>query len=450
MENLVLLIISLMIIFIISYYFTGRDLMAPPVIMAGVFFISSIFTILNALNWNIDYDFKAYVLIITGILVFSIPFYIFYQAKIDLGVKYYREDKRIITIERWKIYLTNGIDVLILYLYYLSIVKLVHSNGYSGSNIQWYFRNLTSYEGTESLGVFIRLLIKFIDTTAYIYIYIFINNVIIYKDKIMRNISYTLPAFLYCMKSLMSGGRQDLLKMISFMIIVAYILNHQKIGWDKNISVKYIAIGLLVISIGLPLFYYAMTIIGRSTTRTMFEVISTYVGGSIQHFNQYIKEPVEKSGIFGDETFTPILNTLDSMGIIDYHNTVHLEYRKLGITSGNIYTFFRRPLHDFGILGMYIFTICVSLFFSSYYFIKIKYKEVSLNTDINIIIYSYILYWIVLASIEQYSMTIISVQTLITIVLFFTMWRFYFCISIKNFKLKIKKNYEMDEPHFIE
>lgn len=439
MDGLLLLIIILIFLFFVFYYTTGKDLLSPPIIMVIVFLLSSSFAFVNISNWNIDYSLYSTFLISTGIIAFFIPFYLFYYKSIraDNDYVFERFEPRDLNISGYKWVITIVIDILILYMYRRNILMIVHNSGYTGLYVQWYFRNLTSMEGSESLSASIRLLIKIMDASAYIGVYVFLNNVFISGQKVFLNLQYLIPSLLFCTKALLGGGRQDLLKIIAFAIIALYLLNHQRDGWDYNISMKYIIIGMVLLIVVLPGFHYALSLTGRNTTRTMFQAISTYVGGPIQHFNQYVMDPIPKSEFFGNECFTPILNLFGRLKLIDYHNTVHLEFRMLGVTRGNVYTFFRRPIQDFGVIGMYLFTVLVSVFFSYYYFTKIKYCRISLNSDINIIVYSYLLYWIVLSSVEQYSMTIISVQTLLTIIILRFMWKFFFMIEFDHLRIII-------------
>lgn len=440
METLIILVVTLTCMFFMTYYLCGRDLLAPPVIMTGMFIIGSMFALLNSIEWEIDYSWKAYALIVTGIVAFDVPFVICYQ----IISKEQPESEEfcklhVICISRWKVFLTIAVDLLLLIIYYQAVNTLVRNTGYMGTNVQFYFRTVTSYEGTENLNVIVRQLVKVIETTAYIFTFVFVNNVI-YKSKIRKNIIYLLPALMSIIKAFMSGGRLEMLRFIAFVVIVAYILNQKKFCWKKNISIKYICVIIAAFFIVLPLFYYTLSLTGRSTTRTMFQMISTYVGGPIQHFNQYILEPTEPGKYFGTETFTPILNLLDSFGLIDYHKVVHLEYRRLGITMGNVYTFFRRPLHDFGIVGMYLFVILVSSFFSGMYLFKVKYKRISYTTDFYIMVYGYFMYWIILSSIEQYAVIYISIYTVITLLLLYVLWKFYFYVDFKKHKIIIRKS----------
>lgn len=438
MGNLILLVFLLSITLFLNYGICKRDILAPPVIMTGMFLISSVFALINCMEWSIDYSFNATMIIWTGIVVFCLPFYVVFihRSRKDTNILVYNFS--VIPLESWKIIITILIDAFLLVLYYRAIHSLVRNSGYTGTHVQLYFRNVTGYEGTESIGSLLKQLVKIIDASAYIFTYIFINNVLLNKERYLKNLLLLIPSIMFVIKAFMSGGRQDMLRVFSFFVIVTYYMTKQKTNWRKNISFRFLGIIIASFTIALPLFYYTLQLAGRSTTRTMFQMISTYIGGPIQHFNQYLQDPVERVFI-GEESLTPVLNILSSLGIIDFHSTIHLEARRLGITHGNVYSFFRRPLHDFGMMGMYAFVILISLFFVYMYFTKVRYRNQSTRSELDLIIYGYFMYWIVLSSIDQLSMSYISLYTLVTLILIYFMWRVYVTVRIKKGRISIKK-----------
>lgn len=421
MALLLVLFISLLILFFLSYLITQRDILAPPVLMSGMFIISTLFALINAKNWNIDYSFLSTFYILSGIVIFSLPI-LFMANKIPSNTEKVLDRK--IEIATWKILFAIVLGLIIVYLYRKEMLQLAAQAGYNGQSLQWFIRNTTNYEGVLEFSSSIRLLVRFIDITAYIFMFTLINN-FIYNNKKAKDLLLIIPILIFIYKTSLTGGRQDILKLIFAGVVQTYILQKAKGGWNKVISGKYIFIGLSGILLGIPSFYYGLFLVGRTTTRSMMESVSTYIGGPIQHFNQYIQNPISPSQYFGSETLIPILNMLGNAGIIDYKATVHLEFRKLGVTIGNVYTFFRRPLHDFGPIGMYIFVFLIGIFFGILYYIVIRSKSRCTLWDINLMVYSYLFYWIFLSSIEQYSMTIISVFTFIAIVLFYLLSVFY-------------------------
>ena len=172
MGTLIALVITLTIMFLLTYYLCGRDLLAPPIIMTGMFLIGSVFAVANAIEWQIDYSFKAYLIIVTGIIVFDIPFFVYYQFSLKRQSELKICKEYIIHIDKWKVILTISLDLLLLFLYYKSVNTFVRNAGYTGVNVQLYFRNITGYEGTDNLNVLLRQLVKVIDVTAYIFTFV--------------------------------------------------------------------------------------------------------------------------------------------------------------------------------------------------------------------------------------------------------------------------------------
>ncbi|HFU3697702.1 TPA: O-antigen polymerase [Streptococcus suis] len=421
MELLLALFIGLLLLLFFNYFSSQRDILSPSVVMTAMFVVSTLFALINAKNWNIDYELLSTFYILSGIIVFSIPVTI---ASNKVGAIPEIVSYRKLSISTWKIIFAILVDLVIIYLYRKEMYQLAAQAGYSGQSIQWFIRNSTSYEGSIEFSAKIRLLVRFVDITAYIFLFTFINN-FIYNVKRKSNLLLLVPVMLFAYKTVLTGGRQDILKLMFAAVVQAYILQKAKVGWKKVISGRYVMYGLTGLLVGIPSFYYGLFLVGRTTTRSMMESVSTYIGGPIQHFNQFVQNPTSPSRYFGSESLTPILNILGDLGLIDYNETVHLEFRQLGVTIGNVYTFFRRPLHDFGPVGMYLFVFLVGVLFAYLYYVVIRSKRRSDLWDMNVMVYSYLFYWIFLSSIEQYSMTIISVFTLIAIILFYLLSIFY-------------------------
>ncbi|MCD7892961.1 MAG: oligosaccharide repeat unit polymerase [Erysipelotrichaceae bacterium] len=284
------------------------------------------------------------------------------------------------------------------------------------------------------------MLLKFIDAFGYVFTFAIINNFVSKKIKFKNYYYYIFPVIIFSMKVLMGSGRLELLRWGSFALIVSFILNQYKNGWKKSISSKYIRMAFILVPVVLVLFYFATNIIGRETSRTFFQYISTYAGGSIQHFNQYITDSsMVTETHFGAETFPGIYSFFSRLGLTTYSRSVHLEMRQLGVTQGNIYTFFRRPYHDFGLFGMCLMTFLVVFYFSNKYS-SFKTKTLNGKTNYSIICYSYLFYWIVLSSIENYSIGIVAISTLFTLILFKLTYVFLFGCKLKNYKLVLRLN----------
>ena len=134
-------------------------------------------------------------------------------------------------------------------------------------------------------------------------------------------------------------------------------------------------------------------------------------------FNQYILDPVDPPKVFGEESLIGLHQLLNNIGIDTYVKGRHLEFRKLNDhTYSNIYTFFRRPYHDFGLIGMYIFVIAIAFFFTLIYYGKIKKRPQTRARDYWVVAYGYIYYWIFYSSIDQRSISFIATTPIMNII----------------------------------
>ena len=419
-----LLVVELLL-YLIAYYLTNRDIFRPSTVMLGVFIISTSIACANVVNWNIDFSPKTLFILSLGLLSATLTdILIFRRCSKKKNIE--RGTISPLSISNKLVLLIIVIETISLFLYYGEIIRLAYLDGYeSGTNLLWHFRNITSYQAEERVSWYITVLIRSIDAIAYIFAFAFIKNIFAGK-KWTKQLLLLGPVAIFVIKVLMSSGRQDILRLVAFSLITSAILYSFNSGWEKSYTKKYCKILMITIPIVLIGFYLATNLIGRSTSRSFYEYITTYVGGSIQQFNQYVCDPsLSEETHFGAETFPAIYSVLHRFGLVDYVRPVHLELRQLGVTSGNVYTFFRRPLHDFGLAGMLIMTIVVVGLFS-YWYSTFSKRKITRNTDLSIIIFSYLYYWIVLSSIENYSIGIVSAGSLFTVISIAVMYRILF------------------------
>ena len=165
-----------------------------------------------------------------------------------------------------------------------------------------------------------------------------------------------------------------------------------------------------------------MALLGRKTDKTIFTHVSAYLGSSIALFNLYVEEPIQRN-LIGEESLYSVLKVLNFLGLSRASTSYNLEFRSLRIYDSNVYTFFRRPLHDFGLIGMYIFTAAIAFLFAWIYYKKIKYKN-KRSCIYWVLLYGYLFYWIVCSSIIQYSVNYISAGTVITVAIMFILFKF--------------------------
>lgn len=422
MINLILLFILEVVLFLIAFLITDRDILSPSCTMCAMFIVSTIFAILNVDNWNINFSFEALLILTSGIGVFVVveAFCIVLCGKRKTMQCANGTSFQTTEVRNW-IVISLIIFNIVIALWYYREIRVIVGNTPSIGLLFSTYRNLgvSRLEGraSESVSGIINQFLKITKATGYIGAFIAISNAISgNKRKRKQNILLIFMCVTSLLPIVMIASRGGILMYLSNILIIFYILWHQKYGWNRNLSWKIIRLGILGIIIGMPLFYYSAFLVGRKHTYGIIEYVSTYIGGSIALFDQYVQNPIPRTG-FGEESLINFNKILNIFGFGISSTSYNLESRNLGALRSNVYTFFRRPLHDFGLGGMYLFTILVAIFFCWMYYKKIKYKDRSFKVDCWVLIYGYLYYWILASSILQYSMSYISIGCLLTIII---------------------------------
>ncbi|HEM5348789.1 TPA: oligosaccharide repeat unit polymerase, partial [Streptococcus suis] len=331
-----------------------------------------------------DYNVSAGLITLSGIFVFFVSEMmgnIFWGKRVK-RTTYLNFDFQEITIDKWKLYFLIIFNFFIVIWYFLKIRSIV-GGGSIGEIFQEYRRiGVNQLEGkdVETVGGIINQFLKIVEGTGYVAGFTLINNYIYKSKKWQQNVMLVILIGLSILPGLFGAGRTQVLKLLSSFAIMSYVIWQQKYGWNKVMSWKVLGKGTLAAFIGIPAFYYSLALLGRSTTRSLLDYSSNYLSSGMILFSKYIEEPVTRI-MWGEESLPNILKVLHALNLSPASTSYNLEFRRLGIGYSNIYSFFRRPYHDFGLLGMYIFVALIALWFSFLYFGKIKYMSQSSVTS---------------------------------------------------------------------
>ena len=435
MNVIFLLLFFTILLFVFAYCISGRDILSPSSVMCIMFIISTMFAILNIRNWNIDYCLDSWIILLCGMFVFIIAESIMHAIVLP---RHYPQSTKAenciqpILVQKIVLIMAIIFDTIVLIWFYAEIKRIVFEYGFQSTGVGIFgsYRTIITSLNQRSdstvrlTGIILNQMIKLLHAMGYVSLYILLNNLFIKKRKNMHSFLHCIILAMHILSYLMEGSRGTILQIASAALIQWYILWHRKVGWNKILTGKVIAIGIMCILVGMPLFYNSLALMGRATNKKLLRYVGFYVGGSIQLFNLYIQSNKSMPKVFGEESLIGVLRLLNKLGgNFEIRNT-NLDMIRLDeLSRGNVYTFFRRPLHDFGFIGMLIFTIMIAWLFAWIYYGKIKYKN-NKFTPYWILLYGYMFYWIVIMSIDQYSQSYLSLTTVIQIILIF-LWFFF-------------------------
>ena len=421
MNYIYLLLFLETFLFFLAFILNKKDIMAPSVVMCAMFVVSTLFAMANMKLWNIEYSIKSCFILVSGLLVYlaaETVFRMFFERRRAVTTA---DIDNTVYVQKWMIRAVIAFDLIMLVWYFLRLRQITGMSGFTTMIFSTY-RSMTGHlesrtnTDVEQAGILLNQFLKLVKALGFAAEYILIKN-LMHGIKIRKQIGLVLIVFLSVCTGLIVAQRTVLLQLVAAGAVEYSIVWHQKRGWSRNLSWKVLRIGFLLLFIGIPAFHFTTLLIGESTKLGAFGYASIYLGSSIPLFDMYVRAPT-KPVVFGEETLVGLRQFLDLMGISTYNRDVNLEFRNLseGMIS-NVYTFFRRPLHDFGFCGMLVFTVLVALLFSWLYYGKIKWKKPSRRTDGWILFYGYLYYWIFTSSILQVSCFYISFNTVSSILM---------------------------------
>lgn len=418
-------LLFIIIVLFLIVLLIDKDIFSPSAIICESYILSICCAIINKDVWNLTMSKKTMYLLLLGISMFIIVSELIVHIKLKNTIKTKNSEKTFNKIEINKTYyrIFVIIQIITIFVYFSYVLKVVGgiSSFSNFSNLMNYYRENTSYgELDTGIPTIVNQFVKISKILAYFSSYIFIVNRSIdkkngKKDK-ENNFLYCVSIVSYGILSLLSGGRFDLIAFcISSIVtwkIVSDIISENK-GLNNIKNVMKILVVTLIIMIA---FSNLRNIVGRTNKEGLVEYISKYFGGSIQLLDLYMENPTMNKDVLGKETFYGINRTLSKFGLVKNYK-MHLEFRaKNGIVIGNVYTSFRNFYSDFGIYGVIILQIILSIFWSLYYK-KIKRKNDLKKFDINLVIYCMYINTLFLHSFrDSFFSTVITISTITTII----------------------------------
>lgn len=263
------------LLFFFAFFASSQDIMAPSVIMSGMFLISTVAAMLLGRDFHVKYGFTSFAILSVGIFTFVLSEIVFrwsYQKKITAVRKeqiiseLQTKPFTVVPVQKWMITTLVIYDTLIMIWYTRTMIAVYGGIGMAvrSVNVQ-----TTYVDFSESVLNPIQLaLLKVVEISGYIAAFILCQELVA-KEKRWSTIQLLIIIAMSQWQAVVGAARGNILRFISAILIEYYILWHQKNGWHRNLSWKYLRIGLICILAGIPLFYYSLKWMGRTTISSL-------------------------------------------------------------------------------------------------------------------------------------------------------------------------------------
>lgn len=448
--TLYIMALGLFAILFISYTIFKKDIMSPSFLLCIGYFISCLSAIYNIQSWNVEVGLYTDFIYFLGILSF-IAGEIFVERISSRNVKRLECRQAAvfseIKIGSIKYLFCVLVCVIILILTYREVVRIANLNFADWGNLLYNYKRNVIDSGLDdsNMSNMVVQLNKVTKGFAFVFLFIFINNMFALKDSTIRrkisNAKYLVPPVIYILQCTVKGGRFNSVALIIGAVFLFYFLWRLKVGWSKEIKFKYILNVILVIIGVFAIFWLSRELVGRMSSDTSaIGYLTRYLGGGPALFDKYLNDPIYlHDGVH--ETFAGLLQSFDKLGFIDVTVRTSHEFRtaSTGIIIGNAYSALRNYYHDFGIFGVMIMNFLLSVIFSGVYY-RMKNTITSPNKNrFTMILYSSMIYIVIFQFFTDYLFSHISIGFFTEIFVLFACYYFVLKIKMGNLKIKIIK-----------
>lgn len=385
-----LILIMFFLIMNILAFFIFKFNLLNPINVYSIGFLISVISLYFAKNiWNVSLYSQTVSLIIIGsiayffgVLIVNIKLFIKKNNNTNKSLAISYSIKSNVTIVAGVITALQVITTLMLYRTLKSFAP-----GGSLSSMISYFRNTSMSNDSDmvSLPFTLNQLINFNMAGSFVLVFVFLYGRILLNKKVSQ--LAIVPIFFYMLQSILMGGRQQLLRVIIFVIGSSYFLYMYKYK-SPTVSNRWVLSKSKWLLLFLPFFYLLKFFIGRTSTDNFFQYLIRYLGGPIESLDIYLRGGVLGEHLPGQETFTSLYKVINNSPV-----TFRWAQSTTGVWVGNVFTGIRRYYSDFGTIGVIVILLCLGLIFGvSYYFVLNRNDFKCPRSSFALIFYSFYLY----------------------------------------------------------
>ena len=266
------------------------------------------------------------------------------------------------------------------------------------------------------MNALIRQGFKVVMALAYISTYYFVNNVLIMKEKVRKNLTYLISFVCGCVITIFSGSRTEILRLVSALILDYVVLTRLNSGYNSSKN----KIGIIdiikrfapVLIVGVIAGFLSRGVVktantGGSDITSIIGYVSYYIGSPIQVLNiklTYFSNIKEL--LFGTQNSIPEFVYL---GRLDY--------------GGNVATIFGSCIHYNGLINMVIYLLIVYFIGTSIYYRLYHVNSSKKRKSRNIIVFSYCYFVFTMAYYSICTSVLLEFSNILILILLLILYR---------------------------
>jgi oligosaccharide repeat unit polymerase len=426
--EIILLIVAFAIIFLIMVV-KQNDFVSPSFMFAAPLIVSIFICVIYQNKWNFECRLETFLLIIVGIVLFFCGDQIgnkMSRRKIGYNEKISCD----MSVTMIKIVFIILFSLISIYLVYREVSRSVSAAGIAYSLFRTSTKGLAKY----SVSTVVSMIMNIMSIISIFGVVVLVNN-FIHKCTKRRDWLFVVPIVSYWIIVLMQGQRGDLINFFVSTIFVCFCMNYKKNGEGAKKNIKLARSFVKYFFIILVIFYSLRLTISKPGQENLsfFDTISGYVGAQIDLLNRLVSEKNVSYPLIGYESFHDMYKFFEKIGIMHNLPTITFRYRAYNGLGCNVYTFFRRPYVDFGLIGAWCISLLCGIVWGHFYYKYVRVRNGSRQFMFYLIVYAYFINKVAMSFFDDYITMLISANTAIKLVLLVLINKFMYC------KIKIRR-----------
>lgn len=454
-----ILIVFLILMTIISFYFSKKDYLSTPVVLNLAFLGMSVMAYIYKDVWLLDLSINTFLVISLGIGSYCLAYFFYMNnASSEKGKEnIFINKKRDIKIRKLIVpifIIIEAISIYGSYNYMNEVSSLVINTDDLVERIGAFHILVMSQDTNYVIpekGRLFTWLGDFCKAGSLFYMYKFAYDLVNYKK---IHILYLGIVILSLCNALLTGGRFDTVATIINFVVLYYVFVARNKQWKLRLGYGKLIKYLIGLAVALLCFPLSMVLLGRSEMDISFENIgdilnntfydlAVYVGAELKLLDMFVTDIyVNKTynDPFGSHTLPAIYNFIaTNFDKPEWSNLAANDIPFAAVNGhflGNVYTMFCPYMIDFGYIGVVIFSAIMGLFFAYLYKRVRDGNTISkLNgIDMYLLIYAWLFYCVPLSFFSNWFYTLVA-PSLIRFFLFLIVCRF---LLIKNYAVTDK------------
>lgn len=355
MIYLLLVMLACMVVFF--YLLADEDLVSPCVIVPATFTFCTGLAAIYAVEWSLTMHWDSCLVIVATVACFEAGALLSIRSFCGRSLpQLYEADSGFVL--PWclllPLLLLMGIMAYWNYQELWQISRQFTNSNELGDIIGNTVHNLQMGMSSRKFSRWYNYRLIFAQGAAYVCWFAMLCNIFGHCKSLVYNLRFALPMCLYIVFIILTSGRQQIVYVAIFTIVVGSILYVRSHGFAKGAYRRIILLALGSFVGFVALFYGMGMLSGKiDESKTVLRVLAHYAGTNITAFDYFLYHlPIPESEYIGTMTLIDIYAKLEKfLPGLPGTNWYIKDFVQYDLISTNTYTALRRYIQDYGFVG---------------------------------------------------------------------------------------------------